>query len=189
MVRVLICSCNENNENSHISFFVIGLQWSKTCDNWRHWSVVWPQGGIYSGFDLLVSHLSFQTYTKHCKSAKCPDLTSQLGFLVVWFPTCLAVSILDRRWVETVVNGVTKSSGQGSTGVLAPIREWPPGGWRGKRGRGRDSQGSQGAPLTGFGDEKRGRQIREKLKGSCGLVADKKELNILIFCSCGDLPS
>ena len=76
-----------------------------------------------------------------------------------------------------MVNGVTKSSGQGSTGVLAPIREWPPGGWRGKRGRGRDSQGSQGAPLTGFGDEKRGRQIREKLKGSCGLVADKKELN------------
>ena len=88
-----------------------------------------------------------------------------------------------------MVNGVTKSSGQGSTGVLAPIREWPPGGWRGKRGRGRDSQGSQGAPLTGFGDEKRGRQIPENLKGSCGLVADKKELNILIFCSCGDLPS
>ena len=38
-------------------------------------------------------------------------------------------------WVETVVNGVTKSSGQGSTGVLAPIREWSPGGWRGKRGK------------------------------------------------------
>ena len=33
-----------------------------------------------------------------------------------------------------MVNRVTKSSGQGSTGVLAPIREWPPGGWRGKKG-------------------------------------------------------
>ena len=58
-----------------------------------------------------------------------------------------------------MVNGVTKSSGQGSTGVLAPIREWPPGGWRGKRGRGRDSQGSQGAPLTGSGDETAKRQL------------------------------
>ena len=44
-----------------------------------------------------------------------------------------------------MVNGVTKSSGQGGTGVLAPIRECPPGGWRGKKERGKDREG-EGEP-------------------------------------------
>ena len=43
-----------------------------------------------------------------------------------------------------MVNGVTKSSGQGGTGVLAPIRECPPGGWRGKKERGKDREGAGG---------------------------------------------
>ena len=44
-----------------------------------------------------------------------------------------------------MVKGVTKSSGQGGTGVLAPIRECPPGGWRGKKERGKDREG-EGEP-------------------------------------------
>ena len=44
-----------------------------------------------------------------------------------------------------MVNRVTKSSGQGGTGVLAPIRECPPGGWRGKKERGKDREG-EGEP-------------------------------------------
>ena len=43
-----------------------------------------------------------------------------------------------------MVNGVTKSSGQGGTGVLAPIRECPPGGWRGKKESGKDREGAGG---------------------------------------------
>ena len=65
-------------------------------------------------------------------------------------------------WLETVVNRVTKSSGQGGTGVLAPIRECPPGGWRGKKERGKDrrGRGSQKGPTNTTSQEVKKQRYR-----------------------------
>ena len=72
-----------------------------------------------------------------------------------------------------MVNGVTKSSGQGSTGVLAPIREWPPGGWREKGEEAEIGPAAKRAPLTGSRDERGGRQIREKSETAKKAVVDR----------------
>ena len=61
-----------------------------------------------------------------------------------------------------MVKGVTKSSGQGGTGVLAPIRECPPGGWRGKKERGKDrrGRGSQKGPTNTTSQEVKKQRYR-----------------------------